>query len=89
MSILILLIIILSNLFIIGGALALIRFPDSISRLHATGKAGSFCVILLLILVFINNPSLYNFFKILLLSFLVYFTSSQAAQLIAKASYKN
>jgi multicomponent Na+:H+ antiporter subunit G len=80
-----LIIVFFASIFILGGAIAILRFPDSVSRIHSTGKAGAFTAILLMLALFIEKPSLGAFFQLSMISVLIYFTSSQAAQLIAKA----
>ncbi len=77
--------ILLGSFFILVAAIGILRFKDLYGRLHATTKATSFGLLLLLIGVslFFNIFSLYV--KAFLIIFFIYLTAPLAAHTIAKS----
>lgn len=76
--------ILLGAFFILVAAIGILRFSDLFGRLHATTKATSFGILLLLIGVslFFNLFNVYA--KALLIIIFVYLTAPLAAHSIAK-----
>lgn len=71
--------------FILVSAIGLLRFRDIYSRLHATTKATSFGILLLMIgvSVFFNDVIVY--FKAFFVVVFIYLTAPLAAHSIAKS----
>ena len=85
MTILISFLLIGGSAFILLAALGTLRFPDILSRIHATTKGTSFGLLLILLgvaLVF-NIPLIY--FKAFLVIAFIYLTAPLAAHSIARA----
>lgn len=78
-----------TSLLILSSALGLWRFKDTMSRLHATGKIGSLAVILMLCVNVVEDMSLYNIIKTLLLILLVYFTTAHTTHIISNSLLKS
>jgi multicomponent Na+:H+ antiporter subunit G len=76
------------SIFILLASLGLLRFRDLLSRMHATTKATSFGILLLIMGVSIsfNIPAVY--IKALLIIVFIYLTAPLAAHTIAKSSGK-
>ena len=68
------------------GVLGVIRMPDSLTRLHASGKVATLGLFGLLMGAAILMPSI--FFKILALGLFVLLTSPVATHAIAAAEYR-
>lgn len=68
------------------GVLGVIRMPDSLTRLHASGKVATLGLFGLLVGAAILMPSI--FFKILALGLFVLLTSPVATHAIAAAEYR-
>ncbi len=85
MTILISFLLITGAAFILLASLGILRFPDILSWIHATTKATSFGLLLILIGVglFFNTPLIY--FKVFLVIIFIYLTAPIAAHSIAKA----
>jgi multicomponent Na+:H+ antiporter subunit G len=85
-DIIISILIITGSLFILLASIGLMRFKDLLSRMHATTKATSFGVLLLIIGVSLsfNIPAVYV--KAILIVFFIYLTAPLAAHAIAKSS---
>lgn len=85
MTILISFLLISGSAFILLAALGTLRFPDMLSWIHATTKATSFGLLLILIGValYFNTPLIY--FKALLVIVFIYLTAPLAAHSIARA----
>jgi len=84
MTILISFFLIAGSAFILLAALGTLRFPDMLSWIHATTKATSFGLLLILIGVglFFNTPLVY--FKAFLVIIFIYLTAPLAAHSIAR-----
>jgi multicomponent Na+:H+ antiporter subunit G len=74
----------LGSFFILVASIGMIRFKDLYGRLHASTKATSFGILLLLIGVslYFNDPQVYV--KTLLIILFVYLTAPLAAHSISK-----
>lgn len=79
--------ILLGSVFIFIAAVGLLRFKDIYSKLHATTKATSFGILLLIIGVALFFNTSIIWIKSLLVIIFIYLTAPLAAHSIAK-SYK-
>jgi len=77
--------------FILLAALGTLRFPDMLSWIHATTKATSFGLLLVLIGVALFFNTLLIYFKALLVISFIYLTAPLAAHSIARVrqAWKN
>lgn len=80
--------ILLGAIFILIAAIGLIRFKDLYSRMHATTKATSFGLLLLIIGVSIFFHSEIVWLKGLMVIIFIYLTAPLAAHSIAKSVNK-
>ena len=80
--------ILLGSLFLLLAATGLLRFRDTLSRLHASTKAPSFAMLLLLlgVCIYMGFPVL--ILKALLLILFIYLTAPLAAHSISKSREK-
>jgi len=76
----------LGSLMLIGAAIGLHRFPNALSRLHATSKVGGMATSFLLIALLCLQPSLGLAIKVILIIVLLHLTAAQSAQIIARSS---
>lgn len=76
------------SVFILISAIGLVRFNDLFSRMHATTKATSFGILLLLIGISIFFGSWTISIKSVMVILFIYLTAPLAAHAIAK-SYKD
>lgn len=81
--------ILLGSVFILIAAIGLLRFKDLFSRMHATTKATSFGVLLLIIGVGLFFHTGIIWFKALIVIIFIYLTAPLAAHSIAKSSRKS
>jgi multicomponent Na+:H+ antiporter subunit G len=81
--------VVLGSAFIAVSALGLLRFKDLASRLHATTKATSFGVLLIVagITIYFNDPITY--LKGALIIIFIYLTAPLAAYAIVKSKGKD
>lgn len=79
--------ILLGSFFILIASIGMVRFKDLYGRLHASTKATSFGILLLLVgvSIYFNDTEVYV--KTLLIILFIYLTAPLAAHSIAK-SYK-
>jgi multicomponent Na+:H+ antiporter subunit G len=75
----------LGSAFILIAAIGLVRFNDLYSRMHATTKATSFGVLLILLGVSLFFGTLSVVIKSLLIIVFIYLTAPLAAHSIAKS----
>lgn len=77
--------IMIGSFFILVAAIGILRFNDIFSRLHATTKATSFGILLVItgVVVFFLNITV--LLKALLIIFFIYLTAPLAAHSIAKS----
>ena len=72
--------------FFLAGTIGLLRFPDTLTRLHAVTKADNLCLGLVVLgLLPWANGSLAGF-KLICVWLLVQFAGATVAQLIARAA---
>jgi multicomponent Na+:H+ antiporter subunit G len=84
MTILISILLLGGSAFILLAALGTLRFPDMLSWIHATTKATSFGLLLILIGVALFFNTLLIYFKALLVISFIYLTAPLAAHSIAR-----
>ncbi|MBN1117952.1 MAG: monovalent cation/H(+) antiporter subunit G [Bacteroidales bacterium] len=82
-------ILLLGALFILIASIGLIRFKDILSRMHATTKATSFGILLLLIAVSLYFGTYIVTLKSILIIIFVYLTAPLAAHSVAKSFIDN
>jgi multicomponent Na+:H+ antiporter subunit G len=78
-------IIFLGACFILIAALGILRFGDIFSRLHATTKATSFGILLILIGISLHFSTWLIILKALLIVLFIFLTAPLAAHSIAKS----
>jgi multicomponent Na+:H+ antiporter subunit G len=76
---------IMGSFFILVAAIGIFRFDDLFGRLHATTKATSFGILLLLVGVSLFFNILPVYIKSLLIILFIYLTAPLAAHSIAKS----
>lgn len=81
--------ILLGSIFMLVAAIGLLRFRDTLSRLHATTKAPSFAMLLIVLAVCIYFGSAVLTFKALLLILFIYLAAPLAAHSISKTTKRN
>jgi len=87
-EIIIAILILLGSLFMLVASIGLLRFRDTLSRLHATTKAPSFAMLLIVLAVCIYFGSVMLTFKALLLILFIYLAAPLAAHSISKTKQK-
>jgi multicomponent Na+:H+ antiporter subunit G len=87
-EILVLVMILLGAVFILIAAIGLLRFKDAFSRMHATTKATSFGLLLILLGVALHFMSLVVFIKVFLVAHFIYLTAPVAAHSISRTIHK-
>lgn len=86
-KIIISILILLGSFFILIASIGMVRFKDLYGRLHASTKATSFGILLLLVGVSIYFNDVQVYVKTLLIILFIYLTAPLAAHSISK-SYK-
>jgi len=71
--------------FYVAGTIGLLRFPDSLSRLHALTKADNLGLGLVALAILPRAPSVVAAFKIIVVWALVLLSGAATAQLIGSA----
>ncbi len=84
-KIIISILILLGSFFILVAAIGILRFKDLYGRLHATTKATSFGLLLLLVGVSIYFNMIPVYVKALLIIIFIYLTAPLAAHSISKS----
>lgn len=87
-NILLILLIFLGSAFMLVAAIGLARFTDLYSRMHATTKASSFGLLLLIIGVSLYFNIGMVWLKALMVIVFIYLTAPLAAHAIAKSNKK-
>jgi multicomponent Na+:H+ antiporter subunit G len=87
-EIIVLVLILLGSIFILIAAIGLLRFRDVFSRMHATTKATSFGLLLILTGVALHFLSLVVFIKAYLVILFIYLTAPLAAHSISRTIRK-
>ena len=77
------------SVFILIAAIGLTRFSDTISRMHATTKATSFGLLLILLGVTLFYSSVIVWIKAILIIIFIYLTAPLAAHSISKTVNNN
>jgi multicomponent Na+:H+ antiporter subunit G len=77
----------LGSIFSFISALGVLRFPDFLLRMHASTKAGTMGISLILIAIVIQNPSFLVVIKTILIILFIFITAPVGAQMIARAAY--
>lgn len=88
-EILITILLLSGTLFILIAAIGILRFKDLYSRMHATTKATSFGILLLLLAVALHFFTWVVALKTVLVLLFIYLTAPLAAHSIAKSFDKN
>jgi len=85
----------LTSFFLLGGAfyvmiatLGVIRFPDTLTRMHAATKAGAFGVALMLIAGSLHWGTTDAIVKSLIILVLFYVTTPVASQLLSRGALR-
>lgn len=71
--------------FFVAGTIGLLRFPDSLTRLHALSKADNLGLGLIVLGLIPRAASLLDAFKLIAIWVLVLLSGASAAQLIGRA----
>lgn len=71
-------------LFFMGGSIGLLRFPDTVSRLHALTKADTLGLGLVIAGLSLRADSLWEIGQMLLIWLLLLASSATACQLLAR-----
>lgn len=87
-DIIMIILIFLGSIFILVAAIGLLRFTDLYSRMHATTKATSFGLLLLIIGVSLFFNAGMVWLKALMIVVFIYLTAPLAAHAIAKSNKK-
>lgn len=80
--------ILLGSFFMLLASIGLLRFRDTLSRLHATTKAPSFGILLIVLAVCLYFGSVALILKAALLILFIFLTAPLAAHSISKANQK-
>ena len=72
--------------FFLAGTIGLLRFPDSLTRLHALTKADNLGLGLIVLGLLPHVDGILNAFKLIVIWLLVLLSSADAGQLIARAA---
>ena len=81
----------LGAFFLLVGSIGLIRLPDFFSRIHATGKADTLGIMLVisgLLIIELSQGLLINSAKLLIIIVFVGQTNPTATNALAKAAFK-
>lgn len=75
--------------FFAAGTVGLLRFPDALSRMHATTKCDTLGAGLVLVgLTFFEGGNVYLVLKVILLIVFLWVTTPAAAHYMARAVYR-
>ena len=76
-------------LFLVLGAIGILRFPDFYTRMHAAGKCDTLGSLLVVIGLAVHCGATLASLKILAIAAFIFMTSPTATHAIAKAAYQN
>lgn len=76
--------VVLGAFFFLAGTAGLLRFPDSLSRLHALTKADNLGLVLVVLGLLPQVDSLLNALKLLVIWLLLLVSAGSVSQLIAQ-----
>ncbi|MBT9155406.1 MAG: Na(+)/H(+) antiporter subunit G [Firmicutes bacterium] len=75
--------------FFTAGTVGLLRFPDALTRMHATTKCDTLGAGMVLVgIMFFEGGSMYLVLKVILLIVFLWVTTPAAAHYIARAVYR-
>lgn len=74
--------------FLLIGSIGLIRLPDFFSRTHATGKADTLGVMLVIFGLVLTQGFSLNSVKLLIIIVFVFLTNPTATNALARAAYR-
>lgn len=83
------LLLLLGGFFFLSGTVGLLRFPDTLSRLHAVTKADNLGLGLILLGVAVHGASLVFAAKLLLIWMLALLAASFSAHLVARSHLRD
>lgn len=83
------LLMLLGGFFFLSGTVGLLRFPDTLSRLHAVTKADNLGLGLILLAVAVHGASLVLAAKLLLIWMLALLAASFSAHLVARSHLRD
>ena len=75
--------------FLCAGAVGIVRFTDTYSRMHAAGKCDTLGVLLVLVGLACHEGFATTGLKILLIAVFVFLTSPTATHVIARVAHKH
>lgn len=73
--------------FMLVSAIGVLRLPDTYTRMHASSKASSLGISLILIGVIVHLPSYSVIWKSLLTVFFIYLTVPLSTHILGRAAY--
>jgi multicomponent Na+:H+ antiporter subunit G len=88
-SVIVVIFLIVGSLFMITGSLGIVRFPDTYSRMHASGKCDTLGISLILVGLIIYQGLDFVTVKLILILLFVFFTGPVAVNSIIRASFKS
>lgn len=88
LDLLTILLLLLGAVFFAGGTLGLLRFPDSISRMHTLAKADTLGLGFVIAGLMVQAPSAVIVAKLLLIWILAMFAGSTASYLVAQQTLR-
>jgi multicomponent Na+:H+ antiporter subunit G len=74
--------------FVMIATIGVMRFPDTLTRMHAATKAGSFGVALMLVAACLHWGTAEVVIKSILIFVFFYVTTPVASQLLSRAAYR-
>ncbi|HMP89020.1 MAG TPA: monovalent cation/H(+) antiporter subunit G [Kiritimatiellia bacterium] len=77
------------SVFFLAGTVGILRFPDVYTRLHALTKADNLGLGLLALALILQSASAFQSIKLLLVWFLIMFSSSLSAFMVANAAHRS
>ena len=83
------LLLLLGGFFFLSGTVGLLRFPDTLSRLHAVTKADNLGLGLILLGVAVHGTNLVLAAKLLLIWMLALLAASFSAHLVARSHLRD
>ena len=79
----------LGAFFVLVASIGVLRFPDTLTRLHAATKAGAFGTALILVAAILHFQSGEVFVKSLLAMAFFYLTAPIASHLLGRVAYRH
>lgn len=75
------------GLFILAGAIGVVRFPDFYTRMHAAGVTDTLGAELMLIAMAVQTDSILIIIKLVFIAFFLFMTSPVATHSVAHAAF--